>query len=498
MKGDFTRETFNPLKHFSRVLMQQGRVQLDADWNEQISILLHYLQTLTSDLIGPYAGPEGNWGFEIITPDQIPNFDEARQLQPSLTQDEFSQLDTCLKDEGGFLVKPGHYYVNGVLCENEGWVHYYDQPDLKLETSDLDPGTYVVYLDVWERHITYIEDNDIREKALGDVDTTTRTKTVWQVKVKNIKPSYNNCLDGAAVLDNEIALSQACLRPRAKQERRPTEPCLVEPEARYRGTENYLYRIEIHDGSDNKTKNKPSFKWSRVNGSAVFPIKKPTTGQSAIISFKETQITVELAHLGRDNNLGLAIGDWVELLDDNYTLKNEAISLFKIKEIKPSEMKVILENQQPTDHTVDQNSNALLRRWDQNKGVTKRGVVEIKEGSANDWDDEKRWIEIENGIKIQFKECGVYRTGDYWLIPARTALSDVEWPKEIDLKTKFVPPRGVMHHYAPLAIIEVSSDRKVNRVHDCRCSFKPLSYQCSYNYYGQLGIGTDLICPVEP
>jgi hypothetical protein len=33
MKGDFTRNTFVPSKSFSRVLMQQGRVQLDADWN---------------------------------------------------------------------------------------------------------------------------------------------------------------------------------------------------------------------------------------------------------------------------------------------------------------------------------------------------------------------------------------------------------------------------------------------------------------------------------
>ena len=31
MKGDFTRDTFDPAKHFSRVLMQQGRVTLDAD-----------------------------------------------------------------------------------------------------------------------------------------------------------------------------------------------------------------------------------------------------------------------------------------------------------------------------------------------------------------------------------------------------------------------------------------------------------------------------------
>jgi len=53
MKGDFTRDTFNPAKHFSRVLLQQGRVALDADHNEQNAILLHYLRTLARDLIAP-------------------------------------------------------------------------------------------------------------------------------------------------------------------------------------------------------------------------------------------------------------------------------------------------------------------------------------------------------------------------------------------------------------------------------------------------------------
>lgn len=38
MKGDFIRNTFDLLKHYSRVLMQQGRVRVDADWNEQNSI----------------------------------------------------------------------------------------------------------------------------------------------------------------------------------------------------------------------------------------------------------------------------------------------------------------------------------------------------------------------------------------------------------------------------------------------------------------------------
>ena len=45
-RGDFTRDTFYPLRRFARVFMQQGRVQLDADWNEQVSILFALLAEL--------------------------------------------------------------------------------------------------------------------------------------------------------------------------------------------------------------------------------------------------------------------------------------------------------------------------------------------------------------------------------------------------------------------------------------------------------------------
>jgi hypothetical protein len=67
MNGDFTRMTFDPARNYSRVLMQQGRVTLDADWNEQTSILLHYLRTLTRDVFGPHAGPADDLGFEIVS-----------------------------------------------------------------------------------------------------------------------------------------------------------------------------------------------------------------------------------------------------------------------------------------------------------------------------------------------------------------------------------------------------------------------------------------------
>ena len=69
MKGDFSRDTFDRHHHFSRVLMQQGRVLLDADWNEQTAIVLHYLRTLAADIIGPRGGPGD--GFKISCSDDL-------------------------------------------------------------------------------------------------------------------------------------------------------------------------------------------------------------------------------------------------------------------------------------------------------------------------------------------------------------------------------------------------------------------------------------------
>lgn len=457
MKGDFSRDSFDRLKHFRRVLMQQGRVQLDADWNEQVSILLHYIQTLAADIIGPYAGPGVNCGFEIKG------------------------------TSGDFAIGKGRYYVNGILCENEADISYLSQPNFP-NPPDLESGSYVVYLDVWERHITFLEDVDIREKALGGPDTTTRTKTVWQVRVKQLTPpASSNCLYGAGLLDKEMVISKACLRALAKRDQEQVEPCLVEPEARYRGSENQLYRLEVHDGSiDASGKSiRPTFKWSKENGCVAFPIKGiKSNGTDAII--------LEMENLGRDDRFGLEVNDWVEIEDDTSVLMSlirKPRLLLQVQKVDRFEMTVTLKMREGAEIPDDLSSDthALLRRWDQKK--TETGVIEINDPLGD-------WLELENGVKVQFKPGGTYRTGDYWLIPARTALGDVEWPEDDESEPKFLPPHGVMHHLAPLAVISVT-EKLVKRQSDCRCTFQPLSHYCPYSYYGQLGIGigVDLLCP---
>src|SRR6267378_1358383 len=253
MKADLTRNTFEPLKHYARVLMQQGRVQLDSDWNEQSSILLYQLRALAADLIGQAGGPGAN-GFAIADLNALPI-------------------------AGDFRIGLGHYYVDGVLCEADSesievaitgtaeiqvdqWtlngqpfannqlvevsddvqlgspafpptvvqitvanqatrkltlkgvpakfdnkalnpslravITYLTQPDLPApdKIQVVSDSTWLIYLDAWERHLTFIEDDSIREVALGGPDTASRSKLVWQVKAI---PGQTSSLTAAGV-----------------------------------------------------------------------------------------------------------------------------------------------------------------------------------------------------------------------------------------------------------------------------------------------------------
>lgn len=50
----------DPKKHYRRVLMQQGRVQVDADWNEQQAIRQRRFEIAEATAIKRY--PLSNWG----------------------------------------------------------------------------------------------------------------------------------------------------------------------------------------------------------------------------------------------------------------------------------------------------------------------------------------------------------------------------------------------------------------------------------------------------
>lgn len=408
MKGDFSRSTFTPVNHFSSVRMKQGSVILDSEMNEEVDILGYIERTTNVDVIGATGAPYHD-------PSTFLNFKVA--------------LNSTATD---LVIAPGRMYVDGILCENDFGkaIEFTKQPDFPNATLPKTNGNFAVFLDVWERFITPVDQvpdafPSIRETALGGADTASRTRVVWQVK---LAPT------DSADCKNFVAPAQSTgkLRAQAEPPQAAVSDCLVPAGGGYRRLENQLYRVEIHDSA--------TFKYSRDNASQASKIK--ATDQVASV------ITVD--DPGRDEILGFASAKFVEITDEERTLNGLPGLLLEVDSVVGSTVKI----KNPSNAGLAGGTNPILRRWD---GT---GTV-----SAN------QLIALEDGVQIMF-DGGTLAAGDYWMIPARTLTGRVEWPGNGSV---FQPRHGTIHHFAPLAIVSFTGQSFKGAPKDCRNLFPPLT-----------------------
>lgn len=501
MPSDFSRLTFDPRKHYAGVLHQQGRVQTDADFNEQADILQYRTHMEATDVIGQCGVPVSPGGFEI----------------------------TAAPDGSDLLISPGRLYVDGLLCELDGtpvaigfndnprqvivnsllldgrllaegeWVEvsgaeiqerrvarieeadsasktltlsrevslfqnsatpflrrtgsYLTQPDYPRPgfagengALQLGDGFYLVYLKAWQREINYLDDRAIREVALGGPDTTARRKNVWQVRLlsvglpRNIQP---DCSTPFAEWDAETSPSTGVMNARTQIAEEEKNPCLLPPSAGYTRLENQLYRVEIHQGG---FLSQATFKFSRDNATVETRIQK--------IDGK----ILTVASVGKDEYLGFAADQWVEIVDEDSELNFSPRPLLQVDTVNPAKLEIALKTDPPP---LAEAVNLKLRRWDNPPESPDSGIALSTE-----------WTALESGIQVQFSE-GFYRTGDYWLIPARTVTGDIEWPEAAAGSPVAQPPKGISRHYCRLALLQVKG--RTISVRDCRHLFPPLT-----------------------
>ena len=445
MKGDFSRNTFDSAKHFKGVRMQQGRVQLDADWNENLDILLHRIETETMDVVGLCGFPIHDAGFGVVADPSLLTTEE---------QDALTEKGLLPLEDGDFLLTAGRGYVDGILCENAEPVPFTLQPYLLPHPVAGFPsdGSFAVYLDVWERLITVLEDASIREVALGGPDTAVRSQVIWQAKFVQAGKVEENIDCNTEINGWPPAASDGTLCARTHPEVAPDDPCYIAPGAGYKRLENRLYRVEIHKASGDA--GGPTFLFSRDNGSVVVKVEEFNVDGSAD--------KVRVASLGRDDVLGLHELDWVEVLDDATELSGQPGFLVQIDKIDRERLIVTLKQ---NVSGFDLASHAKLRRWDSD------GELNVEVPATNDG-----YIPLEGGIEVHFDTSKTYHTGDYWLIPARTVpgqYGDIEWPK-VGNDPACLKPMGIQHHYCKLAIVVVE-DSMITEVIDCRPKFPPLT-----------------------
>jgi hypothetical protein len=523
MHGDFSRSTFRREKQYAGVLKQQGRVELDADWNEQVDIAAYLDETSRRDIIGRSGVPKGTNGFRVA----------------DATHD--GQVD--------FVLHPGRIYIDGVLCVADAsstaarvtganqvevadlwlddrmlavgqWIElrapsvnavlrrrivavqhaplrldlsgdslaalngiagvrlsrlitYQTQPYLAIRDGELTDGHYLVYLHAWKRHVTALEDPVMREVALGGPDTATRLQTVWQARLRpvgglNAIITEEQCRGFGCANPDPLWRPDECgsarLRARSSPVSTPNDLCVTPTDGGYQSLENHLYRVEIHDSG---VAGAATFKWSRDNGIVTLPI--------AAIS----QNTITLLDLGRDGENTVAEGDWVELIGERTSLGNAVLPLRRVQDVDPITREITVAGAPLTNGAVTGvadllGAGAALRRWDAQPS-TATGPVQVPQTVT-----EGGWLDLENGVQVMFEPGSTYLRGDYWLVPARAILGDVLWPEDAPANPDdvpnplFQPPHGVEHHHTPLAVLRVEGD-DAQVVMDCRAVFPPLT-----------------------
>jgi hypothetical protein len=472
---DTSRSTFDPWNDYAAVVMEQGRVLLDSDWNEWLAEISRRTRAGTLDLLG-------------------------RAAYPPTTPFAFQITAAVSGTTNSVSIGRGRMYVDGLLAENHGdpsaatWdpalaelsgslqppaatdpdpLDFTAQPYLPGASVPAGDGAYLAYLDVWTRPITWLEDPALIDKAVG-VDTTGRLQTVWQVKLLPV-PSGSTWSCGTP--DSDIAYPPASAGQLTTSviPNPAAGPCCLTDDTGYTGIENQNYRLEIHQGgsgSDTANLTGATFKWSRDNGSV-------STGVTSIASATNTlnqpasQLTV--LSLGRDEVLGFAPGDLVEILDDAHQLNDQLPrELHQIDSIDVASRTITLTTTLSAAFPVGDPpaaSHTRIVRWDQS------GKVFLEDGTTVWWDlgapgsngaipvpGPGTTLILESGITVTFSlssPAGGFNVGDFWTFAARTADGSVQ-------ELTAAPPQGIHHHYTKLSIVTFTSPPTYT---DCRTPF---------------------------
>jgi hypothetical protein len=252
----------------------------------------------------------------------------------------------------------------------------------------------------------------------------------------------------------------------------PSGPCCLSTGTGYTGVENQFYRVEIHtpgiSGGANAT-----FKWSRENASVQTGVTGIAAGTNTL---GDPANVLTVLSLGRDQVLGFAAGNWIEITNEQFDDNCLPGELYKIDSVDVSSMTITLTTQLSANFpasSLQSNKYTLITRWDQSGKIYKAdnsvycnlddtgagGAPNGMTGIPVPTDGTK--LILENGITVDFglsQANGEYLPMDYWNFSARTADGSID-------KLDQAPPRGIHHHYTKLSIVTFGASASAT---DCR------------------------------
>lgn len=338
-----------------------------------------------------------------------------------------------------FNFAAGHYYLDGLPLFNP--------TDASWVSPSVPPGNFpnlavndrlLVYLEGTERHVTSVEDPGIIENALGgDSDTTTRGRAAGRVKLVEVPADFN--LESFSQALNNPVLAGGTLNVTTPPADPDPDPCALPVQGGYTGSDNRFYRFEVHAGG---ALGAAVIKWSRDNGSELFPVVNAT---NQTLTFPATTL------LQPGDLVEILTEDSIESGDSALAALNGATNSFtppirsvgrlaRLQAGTGSGAGVAFTLREPNGigvvtlaaHFGSFPSTTLkVRRW--------HGLIATAAAPA------PNIVEIENGIEVELN--GSFSPGDYWQYEARAGSDNANGAFQ-------TTPHGPERDFAPLALVQ--------------------------------------------
>jgi hypothetical protein len=450
---DISRAAFDPRKQYASVRMQQGRVILDDDWNENERIANEDLRRSRVDIIGPAGSPD--FGFRVSNP--------------------------RVTGQGiDFDIAPGTMYLGGLRLE----LHQQSQT-FRLQSDMLQtpgPGgeppdgerTDLVVLISYQQPVSAVEDSELFEVALGGPDTTTRLRTMqrvtlwddvggddcetaWQAALKQLAATLSAANE--LTTDAQLTVTFAALGA-------PDDLCTPTAAGGYLGAENQAIRIQLVDDSH--------FTWGFNNAAPLYRVQAAADRRTlTMLTDPKDPSQWPLAEQI------VEVLPWAAVLPNNEKVAELRGHLTRVAaSYHPDSGELTLVDPIPTagfdDWTARADAGQLgqggayyyLRVWHRGADRTSPPEIPFTPGTA---------VALGNtGLEITLTGTQ-FQTADYWIIAARpeTPQQVVPWQLEAGRG-----PHGLRMFAMPLARIHWPQNRaEAPEVDDCRPHFRPLTEQ---------------------
>jgi len=433
MAGDRARVSYDPSRKWRGLVAQQGRVTVEADWNEADAIDRDRDRLQTLDVVGPVGTPDHGYSVSAVP---------AGAAAPATP--------------GDLTIGPGTLYLGGERLDLDGAVSYAAQPDWLDHSTDplwvapavpaaTGTSNELVYLLASEQEVSAVEDPALADVALGGPDTMQRQR-ILQRFVR--QPAQDGtCGDAWSALvgslaDDGLGFDAASMRVESAAllqvsfSNAPAAPGPCQPVATggYLGAENQMIRVMVTGGGTGA----PTIVWGFDDASFLFRVQAATYDSGP----GNTTITLATApvdsyHYPLAGQAVELLRDAVQLTDDDYIASATGFVAPLAASYDPASMQLVLSGQPPADYLSAATQQLYLRVWQATTTAPAGQATELGATGV--------------AVTLTLSSGTSFHAGDFWRFAVRPLQPAIVYPaRYLDAPQ---PPDGPRVLACPLAVL---------------------------------------------